>query len=569
MERKCRFWRRYSGVEIMKLVDFSVTNFRSITKAHKISLNNLTVLVGRNNEGKSNLLNGLNVAMQTMILHTKQARGYSQLYNWERDFPVQFQERRSGLESIFRLNFRLDHEENIEFTRVTGIRSNEDIPIEIKYGRDNIPKIRVPKKGSSSFTNKSKQVTAFICEGISFNYIQAVRTENMAMDVIHQLLFEELAKLEDNTDYQTAMQTIKQLQKGVYDDISNRVLAPLQEFLPQLTSVEIIERKSRYPMRRLYGDLDIMLDDGTPTSISYKGDGIKSLVSLAILKNMSPTGRASIIAIEEPESHLHPDAIHSLVDVINGVSENHQVVITTHNPLFVQRNAVSENVIVNEGTAKPAKSIKEIRDILGVLPEDNLINASHVLVVEGEDDKIALTKILKSLSTTLKDALNKNSFVIQPLSGASNLNYELNRLRSYVCKYFVFLDNDDAGISAGNKAIEKGLLTLADVKYTICNGSPKAEFEDCLKRDFYVEQIKQKFSVDLSLGTFKGNKKWSDNVKDIFLSQGQQWTDTIEKKVKMIVAEAIPEENAEVVLNEHKRSSIDALVNALEAMLIH
>lgn len=553
----------------MQLVDFSVTNFRSITRAHKISLHNLTVLVGRNNEGKSNLLNGLNVAMQTMILHAKQSRSHYQLYNWERDFPVQFQERKSGLESIFRLNFRLNHEENNEFTRITGIRSNEDIPIEIKYGRDNIPKIRVPKKGSSSFTNKSKQVTAFICEGISFNYIQAVRTENMAMNVIQQLLFEELAKLEDNTDYQTAMQTIKQLQKGVYDDISNRILAPLQEFLPQLTSVEIVEKSNRYPMRRLYGDLDIMLDDGTPTSISYKGDGIKSLVSLAILKNMRPTGRASIIAIEEPESHLHPDAIHSLIEVINGVSENHQVVITTHNPLFVQRNAVSENVIVNEGTAKPAKSIKEIRDILGVLPEDNLINASHVLVVEGEDDKIALTKILKSLSTTLKDALNKNSFVIQPLSGASNLNYELNRLRSYVCKYFVFLDNDDAGISAGNKAIEKGLLTLADVKYTICNGSPKAEFEDCLKRDFYVERIKQKFSVDLSLGTFKGNKKWSDNVKDIFLSQGQQWTDAIEKKVKMIVAEAIPEENAEVVLNEYKRSSIDALVNALEAMLIH
>lgn len=113
----------------MKLIDFSVTNFRSITKAHKISLQNLTVLVGRNNEGKSNLLNGLNVAMQTMMLHAKQVRSHSQLYNWERDFPVQFQERKSGLESIFRLNFRLNHEENIEFTRVTGIRSNEDIPI--------------------------------------------------------------------------------------------------------------------------------------------------------------------------------------------------------------------------------------------------------------------------------------------------------------------------------------------------------------------------------------------------------------------------------------------------------
>ena len=66
-----------------------------------------------------------------------------------------------------------------------------------------------------------------------------------------------------------------------------------------------------------------------------------------------------------------------------------------------------------------------------------------------------MTKILKSLSPTLKEALNKNTFVIQPLSGASNLNYELNRLRSFVCKYFVFLDNDDAGISAGDKAIKK------------------------------------------------------------------------------------------------------------------
>ena len=34
----------------MQLVNFSVTNYRSITKAHKINLQNITVLVGRNNE---------------------------------------------------------------------------------------------------------------------------------------------------------------------------------------------------------------------------------------------------------------------------------------------------------------------------------------------------------------------------------------------------------------------------------------------------------------------------------------------------------------------------------------
>ncbi len=51
----------------MKLVEFSVTNFRSITKAHKINLQDMTVLVGKNNEGKSNLLTALNIAMRAIF----------------------------------------------------------------------------------------------------------------------------------------------------------------------------------------------------------------------------------------------------------------------------------------------------------------------------------------------------------------------------------------------------------------------------------------------------------------------------------------------------------------------
>lgn len=300
------------------------------------------------------------------------------------------------------------------------------------------------------------------------------------------------------------------------------------------------------------------------TSASEKSKATKAV---AILKESKNEIGASIIAIEEPESHLHPEAIHSLVNVINGISENHQVIITTHNPLFVQRNNISNNIIVDHGTAKPAKNIKEIRELLGVLPEDNLINASHVLVVEGEDDKIALNKILSSLSPTIKDALIKNKLVIQPLAGATNLNYELSRLRSYVCRYFVFLDADEAGYDAAEKAIEKGLLSESDVKYSICNGNNTAEFEDCLKKDFYIEAIRNKFSVDLGVTSFRNSKKWSDRVKTVFLSQGQRWTDAVEKKVKMEVTKLIPVEDADSVLDEHKRGSIDALVNALENML--
>ena len=88
----------------MKLVEFSVTNFRSITKAHKIKLQDMTVLVGKNNEGKSNLLTALNVAMEAIIQHSHDEYRYvgyrNRLYIWERDFPISLQKRKSGLESI-------------------------------------------------------------------------------------------------------------------------------------------------------------------------------------------------------------------------------------------------------------------------------------------------------------------------------------------------------------------------------------------------------------------------------------------------------------------------------------
>ena len=54
----------------MKLINFSVTNFRSITAAHKIAISDRTVLVGKNNEGKSNLLKALQVSSELLQEHS-------------------------------------------------------------------------------------------------------------------------------------------------------------------------------------------------------------------------------------------------------------------------------------------------------------------------------------------------------------------------------------------------------------------------------------------------------------------------------------------------------------------
>jgi len=133
--------------------------------------------------------------------------------------------------------------------------------------------------------------------------------------------------------------------------------------LPSITNVSVtIPDDSRRSSFR--NEFEIIIDDGTPTSLFYKGDGVKSLAALGLLKNRGSSVGASIIAIEEPESHLHPAAIHQLNEVIMTLGENNQVVLTTHNPLFVDRSDIRSNVIVNSGKAVPAKNIGQIRDLL-------------------------------------------------------------------------------------------------------------------------------------------------------------------------------------------------------------
>jgi hypothetical protein len=81
-----------------------------------------------------------------------------------------------------------------------------------------------------------------------------------------------------------------------------------------------------------------------------------------------------------------------------------------------------------------------------------------------------------------------------------------------------------------------------------------------------MDEILSKFGVDLNHRKFRGNKKWSERIKDTFLDQGKPWNDDISKSVKHTVASLISKQPKKV-LNEHKRNSIDALCCALEKII--
>ena len=558
----------------MKLSDFSVVNYRSITTARKIKTNNMTVLVGKNNEGKSNILRALTLAMDIMKIYSKDPRSLQiavrpylkNHYSWEKDYPISLQEKNPNGWSSIDLNFELDEQDILAIRSMTGIRLSGCIPVRVSTNGA-AAKIDIPKRGTAAFADadNKKKIIEYVCFKIDFNFIPAVRTEYDALRVVDSLIEKSLETLDTNPDYINAMNKIEELQQGILDGISNQIIEPLQEFLPTVRNVQIHiqNERRRIAMRR---NTEIIIDDGTPTPIQQKGDGIKSLTALAILNIPARVDRVSVVAIEEPESHLHPESARQLYDTIMSLSQTHQIVLTTHSTLFVNRTNLKENIIVNDGKATPVKKIKEIRDVLGIHISDNLTNAEHALIVEGEDDKIALEKLLPSMSTKIKRAIQNGTFIIDYIGGAGNLPYKLSFYRNLQCKYHVLLDNDDAGRHAGSEAERQGLLDVRNVTYAICNGSPNAEIEDCYNKAVYENAILNEFGVNINVAEFRGNKKWSDRIAGCFLSQGKLWNDAMEKRVKLVVANEISEE-VDTVLNEHKRSSMDALVTSLETLL--
>lgn len=563
----------------MRLVNLSVTNFRSITAAHKVPISNTTVLIGRNNEGKSNVLKALSFAMNALLDHaareqrawparrTMLYRKDDNNYVWERDFPIGLQNKKSGKQSIFRLEFELSEDKVGEFKKEINCTLNGTLPIEICIGEDNKPIIKVSKqgKGSKPLNSKSGKIADFIGRRIFFNYIPAIRTDREAISVISGMLAQELRVLESDENYQKALATIADLQKPVLEKLAERIKEPLSEFLPNIKKVriDVADDLRRTSFRR---DFEVVVDDGTPTNIEFKGDGVKSLAALGLLKNRDTKAGASVIAIEEPESHLHPSAIHQLNDIICALSDKNQVIVTTHNPLFVDRLNIKSNVIIENGKASPAKNVKQIRNLLGIKASDNLINANYALVLEGEEDKAALIPVLSGLSPKIAKALKSNLLVIETMAGAGNLPYKLSLMKNALCAYHVLLDNDDAGRRSFEKAKEAGLLTLKTCTMTNCKGMSNSEFEDCIDSSVYQENILNTYGVELTGAAFKENKKWSERMKAVFQEQGKLWSDDVEKELKKLVAEAVAV-NHKNALHPYKRASIDALVTDLERLI--
>lgn len=572
----------------MKLVSFSVENFRSITTARKIPLSSYSLLVGANNEGKSNILHALAIGMDALITwnyyrrtsdgrHVRLGVPLSLLsraqieYNWNTDFPISKQAKANeNSKTNITLEFSLDTEEINAFKEEIKSNLNGTLPIIISFGPRGFDlSVQKPGKGYVSLNKKSARIAEFVSTRIRFEYIPAIRTSDIATRVIAKLVEKELKKLDDNLEYSQALAKIEQIQQPILMEVASTIQATVSNFLPNVRAVRLESRRDARN-RAIRREVEILVDDGQQTKLERKGDGVQSLVVLALMRHtaeQSHSGSNTVIAIEEPESHLHPNAVHELRAVIEDLSKNNQIVLSSHSPLFVNMNDISNTIIVKESQAKCARRISEIREALGVRFSDNLYNASVVLICEGPDDIKALKAILTSRSKKIKSALESGFITFDYLGGASGLLQKVSFYRSSACGIQCFIDNDSEGKSAVDRAVGSKALKISDVNLCSVPSMDESEIEDIYDRNIYRQAFIQEYGVDpkarpLANGTFK----WSNRMERLFREAGKPWTDEIKAQVKGWLAE-FAAQNPDVIVKTELAGPLISFIDSIEVKI--
>ncbi len=553
----------------MRLTYFTVSNYRSITNAYKIDMHDITILIGKNNEGKSNLIKALNLAMDILqnVPIMKLKKVPHQLYSWREDFPIELQDKKKlkHKDTDLRLDFRLDDTEITEFHERVGSIINGELSVFIKIKEDESISITVPKKGknATALTGKLNIIASFIMQHIFMQYIPAIRSESDAYDVIGRLVDEELRQTGDER-YKEAQKYIAEYQQAQLASLSQRIKVPLAEFMPSVKSVKLHLSDSispRYLKRRV---LSVEIDDGVMTNLSQKGDGVKSLTTMAILSQTDAKNR--IVIIDEPEAHLHPEAVHYLKKVLFKLAKDNQLVISTHDPIFVNRLSIASNIIVEKGEAKPAQRIDQIRRLLGVRTADNLMYSDYVVIVEGPSDKNVMEKFLRR-DPALAELLNNSFLTVRSIGGVNNLRSEIYNLERYMCSYIAVLDNDEAGKEAARDVQQQLDIGSDRFRYFMINGPrSKSELEDLYKPDAYKTMLKQDFEIDISTPSFKNkSKKWCTRIEEIAAAAGRELSEEELNNMKKTLSESARDGGAEDWFSDKGIQLLDAISSDIKS----
>jgi predicted ATPase len=203
----------------------------------------------------------------------------------------------------------------------------------------------------------------------------------------------------------------------------------------------------------------VSITDENQISINKRGSGVRRLILLSFFRakvelSAEQKGQKNIIfAIEEPETSQHPDNQLMLLDALKELAstDSTQVIITTHIPQIARGLPGSSLRLIEKGDAgnrivfsDPVEMMPRVIETLGILRDHNV---GLFLFMEGEYDWIYLRKVaamLRQEGVEVPDvaALSRDEKLIFVAQQGDNLVYHAAKMQPLNIREFHIYDRD-------------------------------------------------------------------------------------------------------------------------------
>jgi putative ATP-dependent endonuclease of OLD family len=409
----------------MKLSSLSIRNFRSYTNGngeqpHKLNLGpGLNILVGPNNCGKSNLLRAVALALQD-------AGGAD--FSPADDIPSQMPRAFPAIALGFCSEGKTSVEKTLlacldEYEKSAGAKKtyadNGEIQLRVTYrgarrevafgvkGCNKKGKSELHERAITQFKKSIRFIYLRSGEGLS-NFLSGTFRE-LLHTVRQEHLSNEVAQAQTRRD-----EFIEKLKEDLLTPLGEHIRTELMTVMPEIASVAV------HPFVPTLEDIlsgaKITVKDSADTALLNKGTGVRGALLVGLLTYLAKHSRRSLVlAVEEPESFLHPRAQQDLRDDLTTLSKQSDVslLITTHSPFMLNRfktttiTALSKTpdgrTVIGEQICGDQPHTSVVKSLFGetitpalldlVQPPKEGIQA--ILFVEGYTDKVYIETSLR------------------------------------------------------------------------------------------------------------------------------------------------------------------------------
>lgn len=445
----------------LQLKSLEMENYKSIEKG-KVDLSDVSVLIGRNNSGKSNIIDlfsSIKYLEEENVRRIRKAwfrqrvtnKDDSQEFSYSLtyDIPEIFREKvLDKLESSKRTSSSSRKlERKIRNGRaLTGLKMCVEMS---GTGRDNFNK--------EYYTNDNHDwlpLDSFRREYTNFNRKEL--RNSLTSSILTWRFVSPFRKPSDSrqtkytrdldSDGNNLVQVLDSLERNhrpLFNKISNSYVK-IMEGVSDLSIQYDLEGESdnfiTVMIEEDYFDMEFRSKD-----ISSGSKEILVLLTQIYLA----AEESDILFLEEPELHLHPGAEQKIFNIIHNLVDEYdfQVVISTHSDVFVNK-AESSSItrIARDGDTKLRSISSEEVDVelqeLGY-SKSGLLQSEAVVFVEGYSDRL----ILSQWATNLDYDLNDLGISVVEIEGKDNIKTHgrslVKVLQSFEIPYLFVVDSDE------------------------------------------------------------------------------------------------------------------------------